>query len=116
MDEKMILRIHPDLARKYLEANWYEDRRWKKAIQVLDEIGKKCNANGGSLENWKVWVYAKFEKPNWVLVFINDLHKRHPKLAENLVFSANAEFLEGIYMFLVKDEAGRLTVTDWIRI
>jgi hypothetical protein len=67
MDEKMILRVHPDLARKYLEANWYEDRKWVKAVQVLDEVGKKCNANGGSASYWKVWVYAKKRIGSWRL-------------------------------------------------
>jgi hypothetical protein len=116
MDEKSVLRINSDLAKKYLESNLYQDWKWRKALQVLGELEKKYTANNGNSGPWKVWVYAEFKCPNLILGFISGLHKRCPKLAESLVFSANTEFLLGIYLFVVNDEDGRLTITDFLRI
>jgi len=116
MDEKSILRINSDLAKRYLEGNLYQDSKWRKVLQVLDELEKRYEVNNGNSGPWNVWVYAEFKCPNLILGFISGLHKRCPKLAESLVFSANTEFLLGIYMFVVNDEDGRLTITDFLRI
>lgn len=116
MYEKSILRINSDLAKRYLKGNLYQDWKWRKALKVLDELEKRYEANNGSSVPWKVWVYAEFKCPTLILGFISGLHKRFPKLAESLVFSANTEFLLGIYMFVVNEEDGRLTITDFIRI
>jgi hypothetical protein len=116
MEDEMILHIDPRLAKKYLEANVYEDRKCGKALQVLDEIEKKYEVNYGNPNPWKVWVYLKFEYPNKVLGFITHLYKRFPRLAESLVSSANAEFLLGVYIFVVMEDGPRVVITNFLRI
>ena len=116
MECETILHIDPRLAKKYLEANEYADRKCRKALQVLDEIEKKYEVNYGNPNSWKVWVYIKFEYPNKVLGFITRLYKRFPRLAESFVSSANAEFLLGVYMFVVMEDGPKVTITDFLRI
>ena len=119
MDE-LLLKMNPDLARKYLEANClYEvGDSQRKALKVIAELTEKCESNNGGITPEKVLVYIKFQYPKLVLNFINHLHGWFPKLSEELVFLANAEFLLAIYVFVVRheNEGKKLIVTDFVRI
>jgi hypothetical protein len=119
MEEEKIIRLHPRLARKYLEANslYGEQKERLKVLGMIDvAMEKQKKETGEACCRWTVWVYAKFEYPNLVLGFINRLYGRWPRLAEWLASSANAEFLLGVFVFVVREEADKTTIVDFGRI
>ena len=119
MDE-LLLKMNPDLARKYLEANClYEvGDSQRKALKVIAELTGKSESNNGGICPEKVLVYIKFQCPKLVLNFINYLHGWFPKFSEELIFLADSEFLLAIYVFVVRheDKGKKMIVTDFVRI
>lgn len=118
MKEEKVIRLHPDLAKKYMEANPYYGRpeERSKVWRMMDTAMKKQMEESKSGCRWTVWVYVKFECPNLILEAVNRLHSWWPSLAEGLIHLANTECLSGIYLFVVREEGDRTLVDDFMRI
>lgn len=113
--EDLILRINPQIARRYLQAaNFYfVTDSYLDALKKFEGLLVGHEKEGYSETPW---IYAKFKKPNLVLKTINRINEFFPTFTKRIAFVARAQFLLGIYLFYVKDDHGKLIITDFKRV
>ena len=116
--EELVLRINPELARRYMQAaNFYiETNRYLETLKIFEEVVGKYKKKNNAEQSEVTWIYAKFRKPNGLLKTINRLHDFFPTFTKRIAFIARAQFLLGIYVFAVKDEDGKIIITDYQRL
>ena len=116
--EELVLRINPVLAKRYMQAaNFYiETNRYLETLKLFEEVVGKYEKKNNAKNSEVTWIYAKFRKPNGLLKTINRFHCFFPTFTKRIAFIARAQFLLGIYVFAVKDEHGKLIITDYKRL